>query len=105
VDLHIKCIYCAGIFYCRVLNCYLNTTKCPSYCLLSQYRKDEGTVYEGQWVAGVRQGKGKISYSDGSYYRGDFQKDQMWGRGVYVGADGSQYDGEVSVMHYLSHYR
>ena len=62
-------------------------------------------MYEGQWVAGVRQGKGKIIYSDGSYYRGDFQKDQMWGRGVYVGADGSQYDGEVSVMHYLSRYR
>lgn len=52
-------------------------------------------MYEGQWVGGVRQGKGKISYSDGSFYRGDFQKDQMWGRGVYVGADGSQYDGEV----------
>lgn len=60
-----------------------------------QYRKDEGTVYEGQWSRGVRQGKGTITYKDGSFYRGDFSKDQMWGRGVFVGSDGTQYDGEV----------
>ncbi len=58
------------------------------------YRKDEGTVYEGEWDMGVRHGFGRISYKDGSYYRGDFVRDQMWGKGVYVGADGSQYDGE-----------
>lgn len=58
------------------------------------YRKDEGTVYEGEWDMGVRHGFGRISYKDGSFYRGDFVRDQMWGKGVYVGADGSQYDGE-----------
>eukprot|EP01036_Dinobryon_divergens_P030018 gene30018-39205_t len=59
-----------------------------------KYRKDEGTVFEGQWCRGVRQGKGKITYRDGSFYRGDFNKDQMWGKGIYVGSDGTQYDGE-----------
>ena len=33
-----------------------------------------GTVYEGEWVRGVREGHGKISF-----------KNQMWGHGVFVG--------------------
>jgi hypothetical protein len=53
-----------------------------------------GTVYEGDWVHGVREGRGKLSFKDGSYYRGEMQKNQMWGHGIYVGADNSQYDGE-----------
>ena len=44
-----------------------------------------GTVYEGEWVRGVREGHGKITFKDGSYYRGDMQKNQMWGHGVFVG--------------------
>lgn len=44
-----------------------------------------GTVYEGDWVRGVREGHGKITFKDGSYYRGDMQKNQMWGHGIFVG--------------------
>lgn len=58
------------------------------------YRKDEGTVYVGDWVKGRRHGMGKISYLDGSYYKGEFQDDKMWGHGTYIGADGSQYTGQ-----------
>lgn len=58
------------------------------------YRKIEGTVYDGDWVYGVRQGYGVLSYKDGSYYRGEFRQNQMWGKGVYVGSDYTQYDGD-----------
>ena len=44
-----------------------------------------GTVYEGDWVHGVREGQGKITFKDGSFYRGDMQKNQMWGHGIFVG--------------------
>jgi hypothetical protein len=42
-------------------------------------------VYEGDWVHGVREGQGKLSFKDGSFYRGDFVKNQMWGHGIFVG--------------------
>jgi len=58
------------------------------------FRKDEGTVYTGDWSHGRREGVGKLSYLDGSYYRGDFVEERMQGRGVFVGKDGSQYEGE-----------
>lgn len=44
-----------------------------------------GTVYEGDWVHGVRDGHGKISFKDGSFYKGEMQKNQMWGHGIFVG--------------------
>lgn len=61
------------------------------YC----YRKCEGTIYEGDWVYGIREGFGTLSYADGSFYRGEFKKDQMWGKGMFVdGVTNTQYDGE-----------
>jgi hypothetical protein len=44
-----------------------------------------GTVYEGDWVHGVREGHGQITFKDGSFYRGEMQKNQMWGHGIFVG--------------------
>jgi hypothetical protein len=29
------------------------------------YREDDGTVYEGDWLRGIRHGKGKITFKDG----------------------------------------
>lgn len=49
-----------------------------------------GTVYEGDWVHGVREGQGKITFKDGSFYRGDMQKNQMWGHGIFVGMRNSK---------------
>jgi hypothetical protein len=34
-------------------------------------------VYEGDWMRGVREGHGKISYKDGSFYRGHMQNNQV----------------------------
>jgi hypothetical protein len=60
-----------------------------------RYRKNEGTVYEGDWVYGIREGQGKLSFADGSFYRGEFKKDQMWGKGIFIdGVTNTQYDGE-----------
>lgn len=59
-----------------------------------RYRASEGTVYEGEWVRGVREGMGKLTFKDKSFYRGSFYKEQIQGRGVFVGVDGSQYEGE-----------
>lgn len=42
-------------------------------------------MYEGDWVHGIREGQGKLTFKDGSYYRGDFVKNQMWGHGIFVG--------------------
>jgi hypothetical protein len=35
---------------------------------------EKGVVYEGDWVDGMMEGKGKIAYPSGGLYSGDFVK-------------------------------
>jgi hypothetical protein len=40
-------------------------------------------TYEGEFVDGKKNGKGKFSWSDGSYYEGDFVDGLFEGYGTY----------------------
>ena len=43
---------------------------------------------------GVKQGHGKLTYSDGAYYEGDFNDDKMHGKGtLYYGPGRPAYSG------------
>jgi len=60
---------------------------------------EDGDLFEGTWVNGVRQGRGKYTflnkYKDGSaYYEGDYVDNQKQGKGVFVYPDGGVYEGD-----------
>jgi len=56
------------------------------------------SVYEGQWLGGVFNGQGKLTWNKGGAFVGEFYKDKMWtGKGVvYTTLDGFslRYEGE-----------
>jgi hypothetical protein len=49
--------------------------------------------YDGEWVNGIKHGKGKLSMRDGSFYEGDFQEGEIVGEGEFHFANGSTYKG------------
>eukprot|EP00092_Neocalanus_flemingeri_P012921 GFUD01013920.1.p2 GENE.GFUD01013920.1~~GFUD01013920.1.p2 ORF type:complete len:203 (+),score=71.69 GFUD01013920.1:103-711(+) len=54
-----------------------------------------GDRYEGDWVEGLRQGKGKyISKSTGGKYEGEYTSDLKQGKGKYTFSNGDWYDGQ-----------
>lgn len=42
----------------------------------------DGSKYEGQFVAGKKQGKGKFYWSDGAIFYGDFVDNNIEGHGT-----------------------
>jgi hypothetical protein len=71
-----------------------------------------GTHFEGNFVAGVRQGKGRITFFNGDVYDGQWQDDKRWGFGVYVygagsSSQGDRYEGEwvADNMHGMGTYQ
>jgi len=50
-------------------------------------------VYDGQWKAGQREGRGKIRYSDGDTFEGEWKAGQE-GRGTCMDANGIVYEPE-----------
>jgi hypothetical protein len=40
-------------------------------------------VYEGIWVDGKMNGKGKLTWPDGRFYEGEYSNDQKNGFGVF----------------------
>ncbi|KAJ9512720.1 hypothetical protein QJQ45_019057 [Haematococcus lacustris] len=53
-------------------------------------------VYDGAWVNGLRHGSGTITLNeDGSHqYQGDWQRDMKWGHGTMRYANGDSYTGQ-----------
>lgn len=51
--------------------------------------------YEGQWVAGQKEGKGRLSIGEG-FYEGDFRGGEIEGSGKQQWADGTVYTGEFN---------
>ena len=54
------------------------------------YRK----VYEGNWVDGMREGRGEITWNNGAVYVGDHKNDKMEGRGTFTCAYGAVFVGD-----------
>ena len=44
----------------------------------------DGSVYEGQVLNGIFQGKGKYTWPNGSFYDGEFVNGEMHGNGIYL---------------------
>eukprot|EP00287_Rhodomonas_sp_CCMP768_P005191 CAMPEP_0196748988 /NCGR_PEP_ID=MMETSP1091-20130531/75297_1 /TAXON_ID=302021 /ORGANISM="Rhodomonas sp., Strain CCMP768" /LENGTH=213 /DNA_ID=CAMNT_0042096387 /DNA_START=74 /DNA_END=712 /DNA_ORIENTATION=+ len=54
---------------------------------------DMGT-YDGQQVAGVREGAGLCTYKNGNEYEGDWKANKRHGKGTMKYSSGANYDGE-----------
>ena len=48
------------------------------------YKWGEDRTYEGYWVNGKMEGKGKLKLKDGSFYEGEFKGGKRWGNGLYI---------------------
>lgn len=46
-----------------------------------------GDIYEGEFEEGNRQGEGSYTWTDQSYYRGQWMADKMNGKGLYANAE------------------
>lgn len=54
----------------------------------------DGSLYEGQWVAGKANGIGRLIHSDGDVYEGEWRDDKANGTGKYMHYDGAVYEGD-----------
>ena len=54
----------------------------------------DGSVYEGQWMNGMKDGQGTLVSAHGSRYDGSFVEDQYEGKGTIVFANGDKYEGD-----------
>ena len=50
--------------------------------------------FEGQFVEGVRCGKGTFEWHNGATYEGEWKNNRMWGKGKFVSHDNRIYDGD-----------
>lgn len=54
----------------------------------------DGTVYDGEWVGGVRHGRGTMIKPDGSIYEGQFEFGSVHGFASYTLSQGAKYEGQ-----------
>lgn len=52
-----------------------------------------GEKYDGEWVRGLKHGKGKFVFSYGDYYEGEFDKGLKSGHGVIYFKSGAKFNG------------
>ena len=55
---------------------------------------DNGAVYTGEWMDGLRDGQGTQIWPDGSKYEGTWAQGVASGKGKLVHADGDIYEGD-----------
>ena len=63
---------------------------------IGAYQSSNGNLYEGEFVSGKYQGKGKITFNDGDVYQGMFSAGKMNGDGIYTYSGGNSYSGSFS---------
>ena len=51
----------------------------------------DGSIYEGELLEGMKDGKGRIKWTDGSRYEGDWSRDQIHGQGTWFMDNGDIY--------------
>ncbi len=52
------------------------------------------SIFEGHWLNGKANGKGRLIHSNGDVYEGYWKNDKNDGQGTYTHSDGSFYQGE-----------
>ena len=55
--------------------------------------ENEKIVYEGDFINGLKEGKGIIIFGSKGKYEGEFKNDCFWGEGVFDWGDGRKYSG------------
>ena len=55
---------------------------------------DNGAVYTGEWMNGVRDGHGDQVWSDDTKYEGEWANGKANGKGKFLHANGDIYDGD-----------
>ena len=53
-----------------------------------------GVVYEGEYLAGKKHGKGKSTHPNGNVYEGGWRNDKRHGEGTYTFDSGEMYEGQ-----------
>jgi len=53
----------------------------------------EGVEYQGEWVDGMRDGTGTLTYKNGSVYEGQWERGMKWGNGKMTYASNNYYEG------------
>ena len=61
-----------------------------------QMTYQDGSIYGGSWVDGMRHGRGKCIFVDGSQYEGEFREGNFHGHGKMTWNDGGWYVGNWS---------
>jgi hypothetical protein len=65
--------------------------ECLTY---AHFKDEEGKEYEGYMRNGMKEGRGRLMFSDGAFYEGEFKEDKMNGKGVLYYNEGKPaYDG------------
>ena len=54
----------------------------------------DGSKYEGNWMANMAHGEGRLIHANGDIYEGNWDSDKADGFGVYIHADGTVYRGQ-----------
>jgi hypothetical protein len=57
------------------------------------YRYDDGTMYEGDWRGGKKDGLGRLEIATGEVYDGSWKDDLMHGYGVHMFTNGDCFEG------------
>eukprot|EP01032_Pedospumella_encystans_P018979 gene18979-21589_t len=60
----------------------------------------ENYSYEGQWLNDVREGKGRLTYSDGRVYDGQFKEGKKHGLGKSIAVNGTVYEGNWGTIYH-----
>ena len=56
-------------------------------------KKENGEIYKGELVNGLKEGKGEYISSNGEKYIGEFKNDVKDGKGIMEYKNGDKYDG------------
>ena len=78
------------LYHGAIYSGYVNELRQPDGKGTMKY--SDGSEYTGDWVNGVRQGQGTMTYNNG-IYDGEWQNDKKNGNGTYTWNDGKKYDG------------
>ncbi|HMX04675.1 MAG TPA: hypothetical protein PK511_10565 [Chitinophagales bacterium] len=54
------------------------------------YKLENGDMYTGNWINGVREGYGRYDWASGAYYVGNFKNNMLDGEGAFYGVDGTK---------------
>lgn len=88
-------IYLLTSFFLLTLTVY--SQKCISGDCINgtgTFQYIDGTIFNGQWKNGERNGYGVKICTDGQRYEGYWKDDKEHGYGKHIGADSSTYEGE-----------